>query len=241
MAYTAAQKTRLLVGDLALSAYATQVKEGAAVAMLDATTFHDTSFADITAKVFVPGISESNLTVSGFYDVTEHSDLSPWIGSATDRAVTYGPNGLTLGDELWMYKAVLSSLELGASTNGLNTFDLAAQADGPVSFGASLHDLVTAETADGSGSAYDGGASSSTGGIAHLHVVGFSGLTNVIVTVEDSATGSSGWATIGTFTTATGLTSERITIAGTVRRYLRATWDVTGTGSTSFAVGFART
>jgi hypothetical protein len=60
------------------------------------------------------------------------------------------------------------------------------------------------------------------------------------VTIEDSADGSTNWTTIGTFATVTGLTSERLVIAGTVRRYLRVVDNVTGTGTNTRSVALAR-
>ena len=61
----------------------------------------------------------------------------------------------------------------------------------------------------------------------------------VAAIVEDSADSSS-WATIGTFTTLAATGSERLAIAGTVRRYTRVRWDVTGTGSITAQVSIAR-
>lgn len=238
MSFVSAQKSRLIVGDFSLSALITQVDAGADVDMLDVTTVAD------GAKAFLPGTDEAKLAAVGYLDVAGSADahldqLSDWKAASAAEPVTYGPNGLALGAELWMVGAFEASFKTGAARSGVVSFDLAAQADGPLDMlGRSLHDL-TARTADGSGSSYNNTAATTTGGVAHLHVTAFSGFSGVAIIVEDSANDST-WATIGTFTTAAGLTSQRLTIAGTIRQYVRVSWDVTGSGSITFAAGLAR-
>jgi hypothetical protein len=117
----------------------------------------------------------------------------------------------------------------------------AVMASGVVGFGDVLH-LLAAETADGNGAAVDQGAQTTTGGIAHLHVTGMSASDSIVVTIEDSANGSTGWATVGTFASKAAVGAERIVIPGTIKRYVRAVWDVTGAGvSIPFLVALART
>ena len=112
--------------------------------------------------------------------------------------------------------------------------------DGQVGYGVII-DPLTAITVDTNGTAVDNGASTANGGIAHLHITAFSGLTSNSVIVEHS-TDNISFATLGTFTLATGLTSERLVIAAgtTVNRYVRVRDDVTGTGSCTRIVSFAR-
>jgi hypothetical protein len=100
----------------------------------------------------------------------------------------------------------------------------------------------TAITATGNGTARDGAAGTTNGGVAHLHVSAFSGLTSDTVTIEHSVDGSTSWATLVTFTAATAATSQRVEVAAgtTVRRYLRVVDTVVGTGSTTRFVSFAR-
>ena len=57
-----------------------------------------------------------------------------------------------------------------------------------------------------------------------------------------SVDGVSAWATLVTFATVTAVTAERVVVAPgtTVRRYLRVVDDVTGAGSISRGITFAR-
>jgi hypothetical protein len=109
-----------------------------------------------------------------------------------------------------------------------------------IDFGVVI-DPETAITVDTNGTAVDNGASTANGGVAHLHVTAFSGLTSNSVIVEHS-TDNAAWSTLGTFTLVTGTTSERllITAGTTVNRYLRVRDDVTGTGSCTRIVTFNR-
>ena len=52
-----------------------------------------------------------------------------------------------------------------------------------------------------------------------LHVTSFTG-TDFTATVQDSADGSS-WGTLKAFAQVTDVASERLTVAGAVRRYVR--------------------
>lgn len=231
MAFVASKKSRLLVGDFHLAAYATQVGSQWQQAMLDSTVLTD------TAKAFTPDQHESTLTVQGLYDTAEHADLAAWK-SAAAQPVSFGPSGFALGSELWMVNALLSEFSLGSAIGGMGSFGLTAQTDGLTDFGVSLHDL-TAVTADESGTGHDGAAATALGGSVHLHVTAFSGFSGAVVIVEDSANNSD-WATIATFTTVAAVTAERQAVAGTIRRYTRYSVDVTGTGSITFQVGLAR-
>jgi len=231
MAAKPGYKARVLNGDFSLSAKVHDANNAFTVEMLDVTTF-----ADDGVKRFIPGLNTSTFSLDGYVDADTYTDSAAW----TDKQpVTYGPQGLALGSPVTMVDGYRSSFEIGTPVAGVAGFTLAGQTDGTTDYGVSLHDL-TAETIDGSGTGHDQTVASTTaGGVAHLHVTAFSGFTGVVFTIEDSANNST-WATIGTFTTATAVTSQRLAIAGTVRRYVRVTWDVTGTGSVTFNATFSR-
>lgn len=225
-------KARLLIGDFNLAAQARDISAPWSQEMLD-----ETVFTTAPAKSFVPGQDTATLSVSGLYSTAEHADLASFK-SASAQAITFAPSGMSVSSELWMVNAILTEFTTGAQVADLVQFDLGCQADGIVDFGYSLHDLG-AETGDGNGTSLDGAAASSNGGVAHLHVTAYSGFTNVVFTIADSANNTD-FSTIGTFATVSGLTQERLVIAGTIRRYVRVSYDVTGSGSVTFQAGFAR-
>lgn len=231
MSFKPGFKSRTLVGDFSYSSKLNQVSFPLTIEMLDVTTQ-----ADNGVKRFIPGLGGSTATLTGFADIEAITDSVAWT---TSQPLTFGQEGIALGSPVSMVDALKTSLEVGSPVGGVVSFDVGAQTDGYTNLGVSLHDL-TAETATANGTGYDQTVVSTTaGGVGHLHVTAFSGLTNIIVTIQDSADNVS-FATIGTFATVTALTGERLAIAGTVRRYVRAAWTVTGTGSSTFAVAFAR-
>lgn len=238
MSFVSAHKSRLLLGDFNFSPVTAQAGSDWPSDMLDVTTIND------AAKAFIPGQDTSTFSLSGWLDVdataNAHFDQMNDLKSATaTEPLTWAPGGLVLGTGLQMAGVWESSFATGSQVADKVTFSLGAQTSGPTELGYSLHDL-SAETVDGDGTGVDLTTVSTTSGAsAHLHVTAYSGLTSAVITVADSANNSV-FATIGTFATVTGITSERLIIAGTIRRYVRYSIDVTGTGSVTFAVAFAR-
>jgi hypothetical protein len=231
MAFTPGFKARILNGDFSLSAKLSDVASNTAVELLDQTTFADNGY-----KRVLPGIDTGSFSASGFLDAATNTDSVAWT---TAQPFTHGFKGLALGDPVIMINAVKSTFELGSSVGGVTSFSLDGESDGEVIYGVSLHDL-TAETGSSSSTGYDQTTVSTTNGaVSHLQVTAFSGFSQVIYTIEDSANNTD-WAVIGTHATITAAGSERLQIAGTVRRYVRVTWVKTGTGSATFSCAFAR-
>lgn len=232
---------RVICGDFLFSADITDWSEPFMVDMLDVTVPVSPGNGNTPSRTFIPGQPVCTLTMKGFLDpdgtaAAQYDQINSWTGS---EAVTFGPSGLAFGSELLMTAGLKAKAETGATVTTPVSFGMDVQNTGLCDRGVSLHDN-TAETADGSSAAFDGGAASSSGFVAHLHTTAFSGLTSNAVIIEDSTNGSTGWGTIGTFATVTGLSQERLEVTGAVKRYVRCSFDVTGTGSTTFQVGFAR-
>ena len=103
---------------------------------------------------------------------------------------------------------------------------------------------LTSVSVTGNGTARDSGIAGGTtnGGVAHLHITAWSGVTSSIVTIEHSVDGATAWATLVTFASATAITSERVVVAPgtTVRRHLRVVDTLTGTPVYTRGVFFAR-
>lgn len=230
MSFKPGFKARTLIGDFSYSSKLNNVSFPGVTEMHEVTTH-----ADNGVKRFIPGLSTSTATLTGFADPDVIADGVAWT---TAQPLTYGQEGIAHSAPVFMVDALKTTLEVGSPVGGVVSFDASAQTDGWTNIGVSLHDL-TAETATADGTGYDGAAATTAGGYAHLHVTAFSGFTNIIVTIQDSADNIS-FATIGTFATVTAVTGERLAVAGTVRRYVRASWTKTGTGSATFAVAFAR-
>ena len=240
MAFQPSYNSRLWYGPLALAGYARDVNVSWTADMLDVTTLAD------KAKQMIPGQDTSTFTTGMIMDV-DGASTAQWslLGALKGTGAnpfTLAQSGSTVGSECVMIGAIDTSFSGSATAAGTVDLAIGGQTDGSTDFGVILEDGATAITIDGNGTARDGTAATSNGGVAHIHVTAFSGLTNNIVTIEHSVDGSTSWATLATFSTYTSLTSERVVVAAgtTVRRFLRVVDNVTGTGSTNRVVTFAR-
>lgn len=201
----------------------------------DATTILDDGWRG------VPGLLSGNMTINGLFDSTVgglYQEVASCVGVDNSALVTVLPDGFTIGKPALMAVTDIEGFEVPATNSDLVSLTVNGTADDGVDMGVSLHAL-TAETTSTNGTSVDNAASSANGGIAALHLTAYSGLTNIVVKVQHS-TDNSVWTDLITFTTATAVTSERKTIAGTVNRYTRALWTVSGAGSATFVVAFAR-
>jgi hypothetical protein len=238
MAFLPSYNSRVLLGALNLSCQARDVSLSHEIDTHDVTTLCDTS------RVYIPGKSQASFSASGPLDTlgaagNPFAIFAAW--TAAEWPITYAPRGLTTGYEALMVSGVNTSFAPKSGVGDPTDYSVSAIANG-FDYGVMLEDGLTAITIDGNGTARDNAAATSNGGVAHLHVSAFSGLTNNIVTIEHSVDGSTSWSTLVTFATYTGVTSERVEVAAgtTVRRYLRVVDNVTGTGSTTRSVAFAR-
>lgn len=202
------------------------------------TLFHEAGFsadvdtAEVTTftagwKAFIAGQASGSIDLSGYFDPTINTAWGT-IGDDPGGVLTAGPGGLGLGAVVRLVDVLTSGYEEQASIGDAVAFSWDITADGAVGFGRIIA-ASAAITADGNGASFDYTAQSTAGGIAHLHVTSVSAADSIVVTIEDSSTGSSGWATIGTFASKSAAGAERIAIAGTIKRYVRAVYDVTGT------------
>lgn len=238
MAFANAQQSRLWLGNLRISAYSKGATLTWPTDMLDVSTLEDTAYQ------FIPGQDTSTWSTDLLFDTATGTNslsevLSNWK-AGSDLPLTFCPAGTTAGSLAELVAGIETQLTPSSTPNAAVGLSVSAQTNGLTDFGIIL-DPSTGVTADGSSTAIDNAASSANGGVAHLHVTAFSGLTSDAIIIEHS-TNNSVWATLGTFTTVTGVTNQRLVIAPgtTVNRYLRVTDDVTGTGTCTRVVAFAR-
>jgi hypothetical protein len=192
-------------------------------------------------KTFIPGLNALDVSGSGYFDPTM-TDLTDALTATPNSVLTYGLGGLTQGALSRLVPIRETAFEEGANIGEAVGFSWAAISTGIPGLDGRVLAPLAAVTIDQNGTAVDNGAATTTGAIAHLHVTSVSASDSIVVTIEDSATGSSGWATIGTFASKSAAGAERIVIAGTIRRYTRAVDDVTGAAvSIIRGVALART
>lgn len=235
MAFVPSYKSRLFVGPLAWSVFTRGKSLSMDTAMLDVTTINDQDMA------YIPGLNSGTVSLDMLLDSSsaaggQFATLNTW--KSTSQVVTLCFEGADRGNPTWLIQADQSNFTQSSAVADVVTASGSYNTDGLVGYGVII-DPLTAITADTNGTAVDNGASSAGGATCHLHVTAFSGFTSNSVIVEHS-TDNVSFGTLGTFTLVTGTTSERITVAGTVNRYLRIRDDVTGSGSCTRIVSVSR-
>lgn len=244
MTFHNAQVARVYIGPLFAAAYARSVGMDAQTETHDTTVLANADGTPMTAKQFIAGHNMSSFTCAGPLDTDAAQngqyDLITDLQTANQTgptAITYLPHGNDA--QVWMVEAIQGGVDFSSSVGGTADWSTACQTTGVTDLLGRVIENHTTVTADQNGTALDGTAATSGGAVVHLHVTGFSGFTSDVITVQDSADNSS-FATIGTFTTVTGVTSQRLVVAGTIRRYVRVVHDVTGTGSVVHLVALCR-
>jgi hypothetical protein len=146
--------------------------------------------------------------------------------------------GQTVGNTAGMMSGMTTSYDPTRAADGMLTFDIEAVGNGtaPV-WGVMLTPGAKTDTGAANGATLDQGAQTTAGAEIILHVTSFTG-SNFTATVQDSSDGSS-WGTLKAFTQVTAIGNERVTVSGTVERYVR----VISAGTfnpVTFAVSFRR-
>lgn len=241
--HAAAQVTRLYLAHLRLSKYARSAGLASTVNMLE-TSVLDRAVT-LGAKTFIPDDDTSTFTGDGPLDSATTADLNQdtladFKDRQTPTAITYLPLGTD--GRCWLIEALATQLTIPSARGQTVNWQLAAQTTGDTDWNGVILEDETSVTQDTDGTTVDNGAATSNGAAVHLHVTAFSGLTSDDITIEASTTGAFGGeeTTLFTFAQVTGLTSERLTVTGTVPRYLRVVDDVTGTGSITRFVAISR-
>ena len=235
-----AQKTRVLAGQFPLSTVATSVSTDVQRAMLDATVLTSTAqeyFAGMKmATLSVDSIVDNATTANNYWDT-----LTSFYSAGTLVPVTVSPDGFANGSSCTLAAGYLSSMApqtaVADRVTASLTFTLSGGAN-PAGKNLVAHEAISTNT---TGTAVDNAAGTTNGGVAHLHVTAASGTSPTLNAVVEHSTNNSSWSTLATFTQATAPTSQRVSVAGAVHRYIRAKSTLAGTNpSFTIAVAFAR-
>ena len=189
-------------------------------------------------KVFLAGLGEGGINVQGVWNpAANQTDEEIVALDGTEVVITASPEGATtIGDRAHVINGELDNYQPRAPHNDAVRFSASYMGDDSQG-GIILHEFAQ-ESATGNFQGVAGvPASTAFGAVANLHVTQFSG-TDATITIEDSSDDST-YGSLVAFTQVTGTTSERVSVAGTVERYVRVA--LTGTFTTiTFVVSFAR-
>ena len=203
-----------------------------------------------------PGCSSELMAPNGFVDVSALSG-SGWYSSdtidyiqrlrgmaTTTRIVVGGMEGRSVGAHFWGYQAVDGSIDPDTGNKAFTKFNFENPLKaGTLEWGKVLEGGTTARTSTGTGSNLDNSTSSSGGGVGYFQALSLTGSGSLTGKVAHSTDGTT-FADLITFTACTAelasTAGQRSTVTGTVNRYLRAAWTISGFTSTNLFVGFKR-
>jgi hypothetical protein len=237
MAFAHGSKCELWLNGADVSPYFRSADVSFDVDSAEATTFRS------DWKMYEVGTAGAAVDAEGLYDPAQVPDLEGLLQVTPGSVLTVGPAGLRAGDRARLLSALTSAFAESAAIGDVVSIAWSTIADLPVGLGHVLEPMAEIE-ADANGTTLVGPlGGTTTGAIAHLHVTAVSADDELDVKLQDSANGTD-WADItgGAFATVTAPGAERLVIPGTIRRYVRAVFDVTGDEvAITCGIAFART
>lgn len=232
MAFSHGKGSAVLLDEFDLSSDLTQYGWGFTIQLPNVTTFGNDD------KVFIAGLNEGQINAQGVFNTAaDQSDEELVAADGSAIVVSASPQGFTaIGDRAHMLHGYLDNYQPRSPHNDAARFSSGFTASAGAYLGVCLHHN-NQESSTGNFSSVDGGAQSSNGATAFLHVTQFDG-TDATITVEDSANDST-FGSLVAFTQVTGVGSEKVTATGTVEQYVRV--NLAGTFTTiTFIVTFKR-
>jgi|DEB0MinimDraft_3_1074331.scaffolds.fasta_scaffold00311_11 hypothetical protein len=233
--FTHGKAVTVLMDGYDLSSYFSSATSSGTADTAEVTTF------GASAKSYIPGQKDATVSVEGYY-------------SGVAEGVDDYLQGVIAGEGVWSIviadalaargygaKVVDTSYEIGAEVGGAVSVSAEGQSTTGQEGVVVLAPLAAA-TATGTGTQVDNTDSTANGAACYLHVTAASGTTPTLDVVVEHSADASTWVTLATFAqVAAGGNAERVAVTGTVNRYLRASWTISGTSpSFTFHVSAAR-
>ena len=210
---------------------------GYSQAMLETTPLNTSAATRIT------GLADGTLSVNGYFDT---SDDAPWAEDSgklpSSDAVVLVALSSAVGDPSVGMNAKEGEFNVSRSSGSAISIASSFSGNG---MGGEFGEMLTAHddthSSAGSGTVVDSGAASTSGGAGYVQVISL-GSGSVVVNLQESTSSGGSYSNFMTFSTvaaAAAPSAERLTMEGTVQRYIKVT--TTGTFSNAkIAVAFAR-
>ncbi len=235
----------LLVGGYALTAY---VMDGSFTR--EAITEQSDTWGDSWEEHSDTGIERCSLSIAnGFYDdASNASNDALNERQGTSDVVVFGMAGTAIGSAaIGMSGQFAVNFNRTATRGQLHKFSGEYLNTGVVEENVIILHALGAESGDGDEEAnsIDNSASSASGGSGYLEVTALTdgGYDDITVRVIDSSDDITFGELVSFTATTAAPSAERVTVSGTVERYVSTDWSWTGSGSgesATFLSGFVR-
>jgi hypothetical protein len=206
----------------------------------------DVTTLDVSARKRIVGLVDTEISIDAWFDNASSRQHATWTSNSgkqptADQGVLI-PMGSAVGDPFVGLLAKQGTYTItnspGDAIAANATFSAAGSA---AEFGEMLTAFDDTHSSAGSGTVVDSGASSSNGGTGYLQVLSVAS-GSVVVNLQECSTSGGTYSNFMTFSTVAAAgapTAERLTMEGTVQRYIKVT--TTGTFSNAkIVVGFSR-
>lgn len=210
---------------------------------MEVDTAETTVFNSSGAKSYIPGLKDATLSAEGFYDGSSgsvDSILTSVLGASTPIVWTWYPQGTAAGNYGYGMQTIETSYSLSSPVDEVVTISVEGQSKSGGRDRVESLLALTAETTSGNGSSDDNAAATTNGGVGYFQRTDNS--TKGVTPVIQHSSAATSWATLVAFSSGTAKGGQRIAVAGSVKRYTRASWTITGSTlvSTTLHFGFNR-
>lgn len=232
------KNTTVLSDDFDLSTFLNSASVSASIETPETTTF---GTAD---RSYIVGHNEGNISLEGLFEGSAESAdeiFTAALGNNTDKVISVSTDSTSVGGRAILVSSMQSAYEISSPLTDVVSVSAEAIANGGLDYGVWLG-CKTAITTTSTGASVDNGASSTNGGVTHLHITANTRDSTTVAKVQHSSDNST-FADLSTFATVATVdtTHERIIVTGTVNRYIRAVvTPAAGTGSITFSIAFSR-
>ena len=201
----------------------------------------DTTSIDLSAMERITGRLDATLSVNGWFDNADDKAHEAYTVSnklpTGDRVVTY-QMGIAIGQPTYIMNAKTATYDISNSSGSAlattATFSSNASVTGfeGSAYAVMLDAGATTYTSTTNGTSVDQAASSAAGSVAVLQFISGSSVSSLVAKIQHSANNSS-WSDIITFSTisADTPTAEIVSMEGTVNRYVRVQYTLSGTNA----------
>lgn len=248
MSFTHGTNGRIWMDGFAASAYLDDVS------MEGKTDTAETTTLSKTAKTYIPGLDMSTVKLKGFFDSNTVSPSSTFEALLNARrrtvfATTFFPGGGgAINDPAYLLNGFMTEYDVTSMVKDAVTLKMEYQSNTGLQYGRVLLTDGTRIVTDLTGvqGRIDGVAASTNGAVAILSTSAVLGTSPTLDVKLQHSTNDSVWTDVagGAFvqqTSVTGVKGNYLTIPGTINRYVRVVWTITGTTpSFTFNVAFRR-
>jgi hypothetical protein len=230
------KNTIVLSDEFNLSQFLNSLSHSNAVETPETTVF------GLSDRTYIVGHTDGSVSFEGLFEgsadaIDELFDAA--LGSDTERVLSVGNEGAALGRRAVLAATKQQSYEVSSPLTDVVSISASVIANGGLDYGVWLASQAITTTL--TGTAVDNTASSSNGGVGHLHITANANDGATVAKIQSSADNIA-FADLISFASVTASTtaSQRVEVTGAVPRYLRALVTPAGSGSLTVSIAFSR-